>query len=62
MGRIKTTPVKRKVGEMMAVHGESFSADFKANKEVLHKHFVIKSKKLRNVLGGLITRLKKREK
>ena len=62
MGRIKTTPIKRKAREMMIVHGEEFSADFKANKDVLHKHFIIKSKKLRNVLGGLITSLKKRGK
>ena len=47
---------------MMITHGEEFSGDFKGNKEILHKHFVIKSKKLRNVLGGLITKLKKRGK
>ncbi|MBS3118847.1 30S ribosomal protein S17e [Candidatus Woesearchaeota archaeon] len=62
MGRIKTTPIKRKAREMMITHGEEFSGDFKGNKDVLHKHFVIKSKKLRNVLGGLITKLKKRGK
>ncbi len=61
MGRIKTTYVKRKTRDIMKVHGEKFTADFVANKEKMAQNTVIPSKKMRNVIAGYLTRLKKRE-
>lgn len=61
MGRIKTTYIKRKTRDIMKVHGEKFTTDFTLNKEKLVSTAVIKSKKIRNVIAGYVSRLKKRE-
>ncbi len=61
MGRIKTTYVKRKTRDIMKVHGEKFTTEFTANKERIGENTVIPSKKMRNVIAGYLTRLKKKE-
>ncbi len=61
MGRIKTTFIKRKTKELLAMHGEKFTADFDQNKEITDKYTKVQSKKIRNVITGYMTRLKKRE-
>ncbi len=61
MGRIKTTFVKRKTKELLAKHGEKFTTDFTANKEGVGKQAKVASKKLRNIIAGYMTRLKKQE-
>ena len=61
MGRIKTTFVKRKTKELLRTHGDKFSTDFTDNKEKTNSATKIKSKKLRNIVAGYMTRLKKKE-
>ena len=61
MGRIKTTFVKRKTKELLNTHGEHFTTDFTQNKELTSKYADVKSKKLRNIVAGYMTRLKKQE-
>jgi len=61
MGRIKTTFIKRKTKELLKKHGDSFTTDFSKNKEIAGRHIEVQSKKLRNVIAGYMTRLKRRE-
>jgi small subunit ribosomal protein S17e len=61
MGRIKTSFVKRIALDLYARHASEFTPDFEKNKEVLEKLVELKSKKLRNVIAGYLTRLKRRE-
>jgi len=61
MGRIKTTFVKRKTKELLAMHGENFTMDFNENKKITDKNTKLVSKKLRNIVAGYMTRLKKKE-
>ena len=61
MGRIKTTFIKRKTKELLKTHGEKFSTDFSQNKVQTGSHAIVRSKKLRNVIAGYMTRLKRKE-
>jgi small subunit ribosomal protein S17e len=62
MGRIKTTFVKRRTKELLTIHGDAFSKDFTENKQRISKYAVIQSKKIRNIMAGYVTRLKRAEK
>ncbi|MBT4804574.1 30S ribosomal protein S17e [Candidatus Woesearchaeota archaeon] len=62
MGRIKTKLIKRKTKELLGMHGEHFSTDFIKNKEFTNKYTHVVSKKMRNVISGYMTRLKRQEK
>ncbi len=59
MGRIKTSFVKHIGKDLFEQHAEKFTADFSENKEITKQLAYIKSKKLRNVIVGYITSLKK---
>lgn len=61
MGRIKTSFVKAVARELFEKHADKFTTDFSKNKEVVKQLVDIKSKRLRNVIAGYITTLKKRE-
>ncbi|MBS3127252.1 30S ribosomal protein S17e [Candidatus Woesearchaeota archaeon] len=61
MGRIKTTFIKRKTKELLALHGNAFTTDFEQNKVITARHTSVQSKKLRNIIAGYMTRLKKKE-
>ena len=61
MGRIKTAKVKRMTKEIMKEHKDVFTEEFAKNKELVNKTTDVKSKKLRNVVSGYITRLQKRQ-
>ncbi len=61
MGRIKTKFIKRKTKELLKIHGEQFASDFTSNKEVMGRTAVVRCKKLRNIIAGYMTRLKKKE-
>jgi len=61
MGRIKTTVIKRKTKELYSKYGNEFSADFTQNKIQTRKYTEVPSKKLRNVIAGYMTRLKRKE-
>ncbi len=59
MGRIKTMLIKRTTKEIMAKYNDDFVVDFEKNKRVLDAKMKISSKKMRNVIAGYATRLKK---
>jgi len=59
MGRIKTTMVKRLTNDLVKHHGEKLGSDFSKNKEKVAELLDGASKKMRNVIAGYATRLKK---
>lgn len=61
MGRIKTSFVKSIAKELYEKYKEKFTTNFSENKELVKQLIDLKSKKLRNVIAGYITSLKKRE-
>lgn len=61
MGRIKTTLIKRKTKELLKKHGDKFTTDFSQNKHLTNQYASISSKKLRNIVAGYMTRLRKKE-
>ena len=61
MGRIKTTFIKRRTKELYKLHGDKFTTDFNQNKELTGQYVDVASKKLRNIVAGYITRLKRKE-
>ena len=60
MGRIKTQQIKSKGEDIFAVHGQEYSGVFAQSKVMVSKHAVVRSKKLRNVLAGFLTRKARR--
>ena len=62
MGRIKTTLIKRTAKKLFEDHKEEFQKDFDKNKKIVEDFAKISSKKLRNVIAGYVTRLKKQSK
>ena len=61
MGRIKTTYIKRKTKELFKMHGDKFVMDFDQNKKLTDQYTKVSSKKMRNIMAGYMTRLKKQE-
>lgn len=59
MGRIKTTQIKRISKEILQKYGTSFKRTFKENKEIIPQFAKIHSKKLKNIIVGYVTHLKK---
>ncbi len=57
MGRIKTMLVKRVTNDLIDAHRDSFKKDFEENKKIVEQYAEIKSKKLRNIIAGYVTRL-----
>ena len=62
MGRIKTTLIKRTAKKLFANHKDEFHKDFEKNKKAVDNLIIVSSKKLRNVIAGYVTRLKKQSK
>ena len=56
MGRIKSIAVKTLADELIKSQGSKFTTDFAKNKQLLQQIRPIKSKKVRNVLSGYITK------
>ncbi|MCD6589961.1 30S ribosomal protein S17e [Candidatus Woesearchaeota archaeon] len=61
MGRIKTTLIKRIGQELFARYSDQFTTDFEENKKKVVELLDVSSKKMRNVIAGYVTRLKKNE-
>ena len=61
MGRIKTTLVKRNTLKLFDLHKDKIKKDFDSNKKIVDVLVDVKSKKLRNVIAGYVTRLKKQQ-
>ena len=60
MGRIKTVLIKRQTKELLKQYGDKFTSDFGQNKVLVTQYMTIPSKKLRNIVAGYVTRLKKK--
>ncbi len=61
MGKIKTTLIKRVSHKLVKNNPEYFSKKFEENKKLLPKVADIRSKKLRNIMAGYISRLVQKE-
>ena len=61
MGRIKTSFVKNIAKDLFEKYSGKFTEDFTKNKEIMKPLIDVKSKKLRNVIAGYVTSLKKQE-
>ncbi|MGM5483334.1 MAG: 30S ribosomal protein S17e [Nanobdellota archaeon] len=59
MGRIKTKLIKRKTKDLMNFAGDKINENFSDNKERVKELMSYKSKKMRNIVAGYTTRLKK---
>lgn len=59
MGRIKTQFVKRTTKKLLADYPEKFSDSYEHNKEALRQLLEVESPKIRNVIAGYLTRLKR---
>lgn len=59
MGRIKTQLVKRVTHKLMDEQGDNFTKEFDKNKGLVNEYTDVQSKKIRNIIAGYITRLKK---
>ena len=61
MGKVKQTNIKTFGDSVMKEHPEKVSEDFEENKKLLNDIALIKSKRLRNVVAGYISKKKKRQ-
>ena len=52
--------MKRVTNKFMEFHRDKFTDSFEKNTEILDKLIIAESKKLKNIIAGYITRLKKR--
>ncbi|MFT4283077.1 MAG: 30S ribosomal protein S17e [Candidatus Woesearchaeota archaeon] len=62
MGRIKTRMVKSVTKDLYEKHSEEIKTDFDENKKLVDVRLDVYSKKLRNIISGYATRLKKSDK
>ena len=60
MGRIKTRLAKKNTEDLMEKYEEKFSTDFEENKRTVDELTKTQSKKLRNIIAGYATKLKKK--
>jgi small subunit ribosomal protein S17e len=56
MGRIKTKLVKRAGHDLLKEHPAEFKKSYADNKKLVDKFADVKSKKIRNVIAGYVTR------
>jgi small subunit ribosomal protein S17e len=62
VGRVKTVSIKVMGNQIIKEHGKLFTDNFEKNKRVLDEIREIKSKKIKNILTGYITKEIKRMK
>lgn len=62
MGRIKTAQIKRITNLVIAKHKDRLKTTFEENKVIVGSLIDTRSKKLRNVIAGYVTRLMKTNK
>jgi len=56
MGRVKTVAVRTLGNDLIKEFGGRFSTDFERNKKLLEEVKPIKSKRIRNILAGYISK------
>jgi len=59
MGRIKTKMIKRNALKLHSLHSDKFKKDFNENKKLVEQFAEIRSKKIRNIIAGYVTKLVK---
>ena len=59
MGRIKTAKIKRAANTLMKGFEDELKLNFADNKKLVREFADVPSKKIRNIVAGYITRLKK---
>jgi ribosomal protein S17E len=59
MGRIKTSFIKNIGRDLFERHPEMFFADFQKNKKIVESMLFVKSKKMKNIITGYMTSLKR---
>jgi len=52
--------IKRITNKLMELHRDKFTDSFEKNREIVDKLVIAESKKLKNIIAGYITRLKKK--
>ncbi len=61
MGRIKTAKIKRSANTLMKSFKDRLTTDFETNKKLVNELAIVPSKKIKNIVAGYITRLKKQD-
>ncbi|MEM5836546.1 MAG: 30S ribosomal protein S17e [Candidatus Aenigmatarchaeota archaeon] len=61
MGRIKTSFIKKIARNLLEENADKFTTDFETNKKIVSQLVDINSKRIRNIVAGYITSLKKKE-
>ncbi len=61
MGRIRTKFIKNLGREIYEKYRDRFTTDFEKNKQIIKEILALPSKRLRNILAGYVTSLKKME-
>jgi len=61
MGRIKTKLVKNISHNLYSEHAQDFTTDFDENKKLVDQFADLPSKKMRNIVAGFVTRIRKTE-
>jgi len=62
MGRIKTTFIKDIAKGLYEKHGDKFTTSFEENKKIIAQFMIFQSNRLRNIVAGYLTKLKKQQK
>ncbi len=62
MGRIKTRLIKRTVKTLLSKDDRKFGKEFEKNKKMVTEMLDVRSKKLRNVIAGYVTKRVKAKK
>ncbi|MBS3102104.1 30S ribosomal protein S17e [Candidatus Woesearchaeota archaeon] len=57
MGRVKTQLAKRVSRQLVKQHRSEFKDNFNDNKALISQFTNVKSKKIRNVIAGYVTRI-----
>lgn len=57
MGRIKTLQIKRLTNEIFEKFKDKITRDYVKNKEFLEQKAEFRSKKIKNIIAGYLTRL-----
>lgn len=61
LGNIKTSFVKRVGKQIYEQHKDNLTTDYSKNKELIKQVAEIRSKKMRNIIVGYVTTLKRQE-
>ncbi len=61
MGRVRQSMIKNTAAELLRLHSDRFTADFKHNRDELKELLDVEGTVMRNRIAGYLTRLKRRQ-